>query len=120
MSGRPRFAVGYRSMERLGSRSDHLDKRVPRPLDILLRAVEERREDGQQGNTPAVNSGAVHRVSRNEHEVTCFDPPCLLADSKTTLAFQDQYDFVVIWLNVNDIHTIFKDVDVGRQTGRIV
>jgi len=94
---------------------DHLDERIPRPLDILLRAVEERREDGKQGNTPAVNDGAVHRVSRNEHEVTCFDPPCLLADSKTTLAFQDQYNLVVIWLNVNDIHTIFEDVDVARE-----
>ncbi|HET9340587.1 MAG TPA: hypothetical protein VFQ55_16430 [Casimicrobiaceae bacterium] len=54
-------------------------------------------------------------ISRDKHEVTGFDSPYFIPNSKATLTFQDQNDFVVIGLDVNDIDTVFQSVDVTRQ-----
>jgi len=87
---------------------------VPLPPDIRFRSVEKRCEDGPQGNTSAVHDRPVNCISRDKHEITGFDSPCLITDSKATLTFQNQNDFVVIWLDVNDVRTVFESVDVTR------
>ncbi len=50
----------------------------------------------------------------NKHEVTGFDSPCLITDAKATLTFQDENDFVVIWLDVDDIRVVFERIDIAR------
>jgi hypothetical protein len=64
--------------------------------------------------SPTVDDRTVHRIARDKDH-TDLDSPGLLADSEPTLAFQDQHDLVVIWLDVDDIPTVFENVDVARD-----
>ena len=90
-----------------------LCERIPRPADVLLRPIKERNENGQKCDTPVVNDGAVHRITRNEHEITGLDSPGLIAYSEPARAFQDEYEFVMIRLDVNDVFTFLENVDVA-------
>jgi len=55
------------------------------------------------------------RVARNEHEVTGFDSPGLVANPESALAFKDEYEFVVIRLDVDDVCRFFENIDVARN-----
>jgi len=54
----------------------------------------------------------MHRIARDEHQVTSLDLPGLLADSESALAFEDQHELVVIRLDVDHIFTFFENVAV--------
>ena len=66
-----------------------LGERIPRPPNVFLRPIKERSENRQKGNTPAVDDGTMHRVTRDEHEIAGLDSPGLIAYSEPALAVQD-------------------------------
>jgi len=57
----------------------------------------------------------MHRISRDEHEITRLDSPGLIAYSEPALAFQDQHELVMIRLDVNNVFTLFENVDIARD-----
>jgi hypothetical protein len=56
----------------------------------------------------------MHRIARDEHEITSLDSPDLVAYSEAALAFQDKNELLVVRLDVNDVFTFFENVDVAR------
>jgi hypothetical protein len=57
----------------------------------------------------------VHGIARNEHQVPGRNSFGFLSHAKTARAFQDQHDFVVVWLQVKDIFAVFENVHVARE-----
>jgi len=57
----------------------------------------------------------VHRVSRDKHQVSGLDSPCLFADAKAALTPQDEDDLVVVGLYVKDVRALRQNVDVAGQ-----
>ena len=57
----------------------------------------------------------MYGIARYEDQVTCLDSRDLLADLEPALAFQDQHELVVMWLDVDDIPAGFENIDVARD-----
>jgi hypothetical protein len=55
----------------------------------------------------------MHRIARNEHQITRLDSPGLFAHPESTPAFDYEHKLVVIRLDVNDIRSVFQDIDVA-------
>ena len=55
----------------------------------------------------------MHRVARNKHQITRLDSPNLFAHSKSAPAFDYEHQLVVLWLDVNDIRSVFQNIDVA-------
>jgi len=55
----------------------------------------------------------MDRVPRNEHQITRLDSTGLLADSEPAPAFEYEHKLIVIGLDVDDIRSVFQNVDVA-------
>ena len=55
----------------------------------------------------------MHRIARDEHEITRLDSPRLVAYPEGAFALQDKNEFIVVRLNVDDVLTFFENVDVA-------
>jgi hypothetical protein len=92
-----------------------LGKCIARPPDILLCAVKEWSEYRQQFDPPTINDRSMHCIARDENQIASLNSPGLLPDPEPAPAFQHEHEFIVIWLNVDNVHAILENVDVARE-----
>jgi hypothetical protein len=78
-----------------------------------IRTVKEWREYRQQCNSPAVNDRPMHRVPRDEHEVTRLNSAGLFANPETALAFQYEHELIMDGLNVDHVDAVLEDIDIA-------
>jgi hypothetical protein len=57
----------------------------------------------------------MHRIPRDEHQVTRLNSPRLVTHPKPALSFQHQDKFVMVWLDVDYVRIALEDVDVARD-----
>jgi hypothetical protein len=112
---RIRWRCSWRALDQVQGIARRLCERIPRPADILLRPIKEGSENRQKRYTPTVDDGAMHRITRDEHEITGFDAPRLAAYSEPALALQNQHEFVMVRLDVDDILTFFENVTLHER-----